>query len=91
MKHQEKGKRISIFEGGFLEASLLKNLLERHGIAVFLENQSMGCIAPWQVTAGGINPVKLIISSIDQEQAARLIAKFDEAVTTNYANGDEKS
>ena len=83
MSSQNKVERVSIFEGGHLEASLLKSLLERHGIAVFMENQSVATIAPWQVTAGGIHPVKLIISRMDQEQATRLIAKFDQAIKKN--------
>ena len=84
MDHQHDSTPVTVFAGGFLEASLLKNLLERHGITVFLEDQLMGSIAPWQVSAGGTAPVKLIVSSLDQEQATQLIAEFDQALTKNY-------
>ncbi|NEU07870.1 hypothetical protein GZH53_06055 [Flavihumibacter sp. R14] len=33
----------------------------------------MGTIAPWRVVAGGFNPVKVIVSSSDYEQAIKLI------------------
>ncbi|MFD2513129.1 DUF2007 domain-containing protein [Pontibacter locisalis] len=79
MPHQEASKPVVIFAGEFHRAAVIKNMLENDGIPVFVENQLMGSIAPWQVSSGGISPVRLIISEQDHDQALRLLEKFNNA------------
>lgn len=79
MTPSEQTTPIVIFSGDFHRAAVIKNMLENHGIYVFMQNEHMGSIAPWQVASGGMNPVRLIISSQDQEEAHRLLEAFDEA------------
>lgn len=79
MNDQKNTNPVVIFSGDFHRAAVIKNMLENHGIYVFMENEHMGSIAPWQVSSGGFNPVRLIISSHDQEEAQRLLEGFDEA------------
>lgn len=77
MSTQKENKLIEVFAGDFHQAAIIKSMLENNGIYVFVENQHMGSIAPWQVSSGGFNPVRLIISDQDQEQATKLMADFD--------------
>lgn len=84
MSNQEETKPVEIFAGDFHRAAIIKNMLENNGIYVFVENQHMGSIAPWQVSSGGFNPVRLIISSLNLEQATQLLEEF------NSASSDEK-
>lgn len=78
MTQSEETKPTVIFSGDFHRAAVIKNMLENHGIYVFMQNEHMGSIAPFQVASGGFNPVKLIISGHDEEEAKRLLAGFDE-------------
>ncbi|WP_439881065.1 putative signal transducing protein [Pontibacter sp. MBLB2868] len=73
----QETKPVQIFAGDFHRASIIKNMLENHGIYVFVQNEHMGSIAPWQVASGGFNPVKLIVSGLDSEQALRLLEEFN--------------
>ncbi len=77
MKYNKDIKPAVVFEGDFMQAALIKNLLEHNEIQVFIENQLVGSIAPWQVTAGGLNPVKVVVSSLDYDQAIRLVEDFN--------------
>ncbi|EJF11762.1 MULTISPECIES: DUF2007 domain-containing protein [Pontibacter] len=77
MTQQEQSRPIVIFSGDFHRAAVIKNMLENHGIYVFMQNEHMGSIAPFQVASGGFNPVKLIISGHDEEEAKKLLENFD--------------
>jgi hypothetical protein len=77
MTHHEETTPVEIFAGDFHRAAVIKNLLENNGIYVFMENQHMGSIAPWQVSSAGFNPVRLIISGQNYEEALRLLEDFN--------------
>jgi hypothetical protein len=77
MSQTDQTKPTVIFSGEFHRAAIIKNMLENHGIYVFMQNEHMGSIAPWQVASGGMNPVRLIVSSHNEEEARRLLAGFE--------------
>lgn len=81
MDSSEQTKPVLIFSGDFHRAAVIKNMLENHGIYVFMQNEHMGSIAPFQVASGGFNPVKLIISGHDEEEAKKLLENFDQGGT----------
>ncbi|MBF8964384.1 DUF2007 domain-containing protein [Pontibacter sp. FD36] len=83
MAQPEQSKPTIIFSGDFHRAAVIKNMLENHGIYVFIQNEHMGSIAPFQVASGGFNPVRLIISGHDEEEAQRLLDGFDAAAFDN--------
>ncbi|WP_299705752.1 DUF2007 domain-containing protein [uncultured Pontibacter sp.] len=83
MTKSDQTKPIVIFSGDFHRAAVIKNMLENHGIYVFMENEHMGSIAPFQVASGGFNPVKLIISGHDEQEAKRLLEDFDRGDSEN--------
>ena len=66
-----------IYEGNSIESEMVKEILQDHGIIVNIKNQLMGTIAPWQVSAGGFDPIKLEIFVKDKEKALRLIEEFN--------------
>jgi hypothetical protein len=77
MEKQNDIKLVEVFAGELWQATMIQNVLEDNQIQVFLENELMGTIAPWRVVAGGFNPVKVIVSSSDCEQAIKLIEEFN--------------
>lgn len=69
---QEETPKI-VFSGEIFEATYIKSLLEENGIPVFLRNEHMSSIAPWDVTPGGANPLHVVVSSLYYDQAIKLI------------------
>ncbi|MBU1370226.1 MAG: DUF2007 domain-containing protein [Bacteroidetes bacterium] len=79
MKTKKTNDLIEVFAGTFLEAAMVKSLLQDAAIAVFLKDEHMGTIAPWHVSAGGAAAVKLIINSDDYEKAKLIIEKYEQS------------
>ena len=69
-----------VYEGEHLMAILLKSFLEEGGLNVYMENSNMATIAPFQLTAGGINPALLKVVTEDVERAYELIKEFNTEV-----------
>ena len=68
---------IVIYSGSPINAELLKGILLEEGITASLQNELIGTIAPWQNTAGGVNPVDVVIFDRDKEKALALIEEFN--------------
>ena len=68
---------ILIYSGNPIDSEIIKDILTDNGIAVNVKNELMGTIAPWHVSAGGINPVELQVLAKDKEEALRLINDFN--------------
>ncbi|MGY4385785.1 nicotinic acid phosphoribosyltransferase [Pedobacter sp. UYP24] len=79
MADQSEINLIEAFAGELWQATMIQNILEDNQIKVFLENELMGTIAPWRVSAGGFNPVKVIVSSADYDQAIKIIEDFNKS------------
>lgn len=71
-----KSEIIIIFEGNQIDSVIIKDLLIDNGINANLKNQLMGTIAPWQVSPGGFEPIKVEILSKDKDKALELIKEF---------------
>lgn len=67
---------ILIYSGNPVDSEIIKDILTDNGIAVNVKNELMGTIAPWHVSAGGINPIELEVFAKDKEEALRLINDF---------------
>lgn len=46
----------------------------------------MGTVAPWRVSSGGFNPVKVIEVNLDYEASIKLIEEFNNSPTQEEAN-----
>ena len=75
MNTEKDSTPIEIYSGNGWEVELLKSMLESAGINCFLQNEYSGTITP-HYTAGGVNPIKLIISSADLEEAKTIVEEF---------------
>jgi hypothetical protein len=74
----ENGDRIIvIYSGSPINAELLKGILLEEGITAALQNELIGSIAPWQLSAGGFNPVDVVVFERDKEKALALIEEFN--------------
>lgn len=66
-----------VFKGNLINSEIIKEILNDNGIMANLKNQLMGTIAPWQVSAGGFEPVEVEILMKDKERALNLIDEFN--------------
>ncbi len=77
MKNPDKVKAIEIFAGPLMEAELVKSLLSNAEIQAYLQDEFVGTLVPWQASAGGANPVRIIISSEDMEKAELVLEAYN--------------
>jgi hypothetical protein len=73
----ESENPVEVFAGTAWEAALLKSLLENAEIEVFLKDEIRGTMIPWHVSPGGIDPVKVVVSSADVEKALQVVREFE--------------
>ena len=76
---ENESKLISIYSGNPVDSEMVKNILTEEGISASLKNQQMGSIAPWQVSAGGFEPVEVVVFESDKAKALVLIEAFKRA------------
>ena len=74
--HEQNQELITIFAGSPVEAEMVNQLLNENGVVTLIKNQLMGTLAPWQVSAGGHDPVEVIIHENDAKKAKLLIEEF---------------
>jgi len=67
---------IIVYEGDFVNAGILRGLLEDAGIEAFLRDEFTGALAPWTVAAGGAGAVKVVIRAADLDQAKPILDDF---------------
>ena len=72
MKEDKDSNLIVVFRGNPMESEMLMD----NGIPAQVNNQLMGSIAPWQVSAGGFEPVEVIIQEKDRGKAMDLLKEF---------------
>jgi hypothetical protein len=70
-------KPIVVFSGELWKASMIKEILEDNNIQVFLQDEYLGNGMSYMISAGGINPVKVVVSTLDYNLAIKIIADFD--------------
>lgn len=73
---EKDSKPTVLFSGTSMEAGMVQSFIEAHGIQAFLINDHMGTLEPWVVAAGGLNPVKVLVSESDYPEAAALLEEF---------------
>ncbi|MDP8229345.1 MAG: hypothetical protein P9M15_07830, partial [Candidatus Electryoneaceae bacterium] len=59
------------------------------GIECFLLNEAMGTIAPWQVSAGGVGAVKVIVRREDIGRAEVLVQEYNNSRSDESTEEDE--
>ena len=70
---------VVVFEGNDWEASMVMSLLGNAEIEAFTKDEKMGVLAPWNVDAGGVGSVKIIVANVDFEKAREVVEDFEKA------------
>ena len=73
-----RSELVVVFRGNSIDAEIAKGILDANGIMVHIKNQLMGSIAPWQVSAGGFEPVEVQVRQQDAEKALQLLNDFNQ-------------
>ncbi len=76
MPTNQKNKIIEIFSGTYLEAEMVKGMLENEGIQAFIKDGHMGTLAPWNVSGGGAGAVKVMISEQNFDKAQKIVIDY---------------
>jgi hypothetical protein len=82
MKEENKMGPVEVFAGTYMQAEMVKSLLENAGIDVFLNDEINGTLIPWVVSPGGVNPVRVIVSNNDYVRAKSVVDKYEENART---------
>lgn len=74
---------VEVFAGTQLQAAMLKSLLDDAEIYSFLKDEIMGTLNPWYTDAGGAGPVRVVVSSSDEEEALIIVGQFQKNLQHN--------
>jgi hypothetical protein len=74
---------VEVFSGTIWAAELVKSLLENAEIETFLRDENTGTLAPWYTAPGGAGSVKVVVSSLDYEQAKLIVTAYENNIRTN--------
>jgi len=77
MNNTKENTPVEVFAGSAWEAALVKSLLENAEIEAFLKDEIRGTMVPWHITAGGVNAVKVVVSSNDFEKAIEVVNAYN--------------
>ncbi|WP_342644655.1 hypothetical protein [Mucilaginibacter sp. CSA2-8R] len=69
---------VQVYAADFNEAMEIQAMLQINDIESFIENENLGVIAPWLVSAGGVAPVKVMVAQRDLQAAVAVLSKNDE-------------
>ncbi|MFA6403768.1 MAG: DUF2007-related protein [Salinivirgaceae bacterium] len=78
MKAENEMVPVEVFAGTIMQAEMVKSLLENAEIEAFLKDEINGTLAPWVISPGGVNPVKVIISNKDYDKAKSVVDEYEE-------------
>ncbi|RPH75303.1 DUF2007 domain-containing protein [bacterium] len=77
MNQSDNPVPVEVFAGTQWEAALVKSLLENAEIEAYLKDEIRGTTMPWQISPGGINAVKVMVSSNDIDLAKQVVSEFE--------------
>ncbi len=70
---------VQAYAADFNEAMEIQARLQDNNIESFIENENLGVIAPWLVSAGGVAPVKVMVAQKDLQTAIDVLSRNDDA------------
>ncbi len=70
---------VQAYAADFNEAMEIQARLQDNNIESFIENETLGVIAPWLVSAGGVAPVKVMVAQKDLQAAIDVLSQNDDA------------
>ena len=69
---------VQVYAADFNEAMEIQARLQNNDIESFIENENLGVIAPWLVSAGGVAPVKVMVAQKDLDAAVAILSKSND-------------
>ena len=76
----EKNDLVVVFAGSVFDATLAKNLLEGAQIEAFLQDEQMGRLIPFHLSAMSAGAVKVAVRPADAEEARIVLSATDESM-----------
>ena len=77
----EKDDLVVVFAGSVFDATLAKNLLESVQIEAFLQDEQMGRLIPFYLSAMSAGAVKVAVRPADADEARIVLSATDESLT----------
>jgi hypothetical protein len=69
---------VQVYAADFNEAMEIQARLQSYDIESFIENENLGVIAPWLVSAGEVAPVKVMVAQKDLDAAVAILSKSND-------------
>jgi hypothetical protein len=76
MENEDRINMIEIYSGTPWQCGMVKSLLENEGIEAFMVDEIIGTLSPWWTDAGGAGPVRIMISSLDEDRARVIVDQY---------------
>ena len=77
MEKENEIEPVEVYAGDFVDAELLKSMMEDAEIETFLIDEITGTLAPSVAAPGGVGPVKVLVASTDYEKAMEVVREFE--------------
>lgn len=76
MEQDHNIEPVEIFKGSLWEAEVIQGMLNSEGIETFVQDDQTGTIAPWVVTSGGVDSVRLVVADKEAARARQIISEY---------------
>lgn len=80
MEKNYKSTLVEVFSGTIWQAEMVKSMLDDAEIETFLKNEIMGTLNPFGGVAGGDGTVSVVISSLDYEEAKKIVSEYEKNI-----------
>lgn len=77
MSTYDENTPVIIFDGTYLDAAIVKSMLDDSNIECYMKDELMGVIAPWNVAGGGAGSVSLVVAKHDVALAQQIVLEFE--------------
>ena len=84
----EKDDLVVVFAGSVFDATLAKNLLEGAHIEAFLQDEQMGRLIPFYLSAMSAGAVKVAVRPADADEARIVLSATDESMPSEAGTWD---
>lgn len=77
MSNIDENAPVIVYDGTYLDAAIVKSMLEDANIECFFKDELMGTLAPWDVVGGGAGAVKLVVANHNYVLASQIVEEFE--------------
>lgn len=80
MLEKEEIRPVEVFAGTAMQASIVKSLLENAEIDVYLKDEFIGVLTPWNASPGGAGAVRVFVANSDYEKAREVVDGYESCI-----------